>query len=93
MTTRTVTYSEARNTLAACLREVIDDYVPIVIKQRNGRKNAVLISEEEYNSLKETDYLLSTPENTRRLMAALDDSREGRLSDFSTDDLRTLAQS
>ncbi len=93
MTTKTITYSEARNTLAACLREVVEDYVPIVIKQRSGRKNAVLISEDEYKSLKETDYLLSTPENATRLMEALNDAREGRFSDFSTDDLRKLAQS
>lgn len=93
MTTRTVTYSEARNNLAACLREVVDDYVPIVIKQRGRRKNAVLISEEEYNSLRETDYLLSTPENASRLMSALQDAHEGKFSSFSTDDLRNLARS
>ncbi len=39
MTTKTVTYTEAKNTLADCLREVIDDMVTIVIKQRGKKKN------------------------------------------------------
>ncbi|MEG0334263.1 MAG: type II toxin-antitoxin system prevent-host-death family antitoxin [Akkermansia sp.] len=92
MTTKTVTYSEARNTLADCLREVVDDMVPIVIKQRGKKKNAVLVSEDEYNSLMETAYLLDNPVNAERLASARKHAREKKTSGFSTDDLRELCK-
>ncbi len=92
MTTRTVTYSEARNTLAECLREVVDDMVPIVIKQRGKKKNAVLLSEDEYNALVETAYLSSSPANITRLTSARKHAKEKKSSGFSTDDLRELCQ-
>lgn len=88
MTTKTITYSEARNSLADCLKEVVDDMVPIVIKQRGKKKNAVLLSEEEYNSLMETAYLLGSPANAERLAKARQSVREQKDSGFSTDTLR-----
>lgn len=92
MTTKTVTYSEARNTLADCLLEVTNDMVPIVIKQRGKKKNAVLISEEEYNSLVETAYLMSNPANAERLLSAKRHVRERKNSGFSTNDLKDLSK-
>lgn len=92
MTTKTVTYSEARNNLADCLREVVDDMVPIVIKQRGKKKNAVLLSEDEYNALVETTYLLGNPINAERLLSARRHVNERETTGFSTDDLRELSK-
>ncbi len=53
-----INYSELRSNLTHWLNKVIDDMSELVIK-RKGQKDVVLISLEEYNSLKETTYLLS----------------------------------
>lgn len=53
-----VNYTDLRANLKHWLDKVIDDVSSLVIK-RKGRKDLVLISLDEYNSLKETTYLLS----------------------------------
>ncbi|WP_461532865.1 type II toxin-antitoxin system Phd/YefM family antitoxin [Sinomicrobium sp.] len=54
----TVNYTEFRSNLKHWLDKVINDMSDIVIKRKNG-KDLVLISLDEYNSLKETTYLLT----------------------------------
>lgn len=63
-----ITASEARKRLFPLIQETNDDAVHITITSKNG--NAVLISETEFRSLEDTAYLLRSPENARRLMAA-----------------------
>ena len=53
-----VNYTDFRSNLKHWLDKVIDDVSDIIIKRKNG-KDLVLISLDEYNSLKETTYLLS----------------------------------
>lgn len=53
-----INYTDLRANLKHWLDKVIDDVSTLVIK-RKGRKDLVLISLDEYNSLKETSYLLS----------------------------------
>jgi antitoxin YefM len=53
-----INYTDLRANLKHWLDKVIDDVSTLVIK-RKGRKDLVLISLDEYNSLKETTYLLS----------------------------------
>lgn len=57
--------SEARASLYPLIEQVNDDAVAIHITSRKG--NAVLISEDEYNSLRETLYLMRSPANAARL--------------------------
>ncbi|NQY29050.1 MAG: type II toxin-antitoxin system prevent-host-death family antitoxin [Flavobacteriaceae bacterium] len=52
-----INYSELRSNLKHWLDKVVDDVNELVIK-RKGSKDLVLISLDEYNSLKETTYLL-----------------------------------
>jgi antitoxin YefM len=54
----TVNYTEFRSNLKHWLDKVIDNVSDIIIKRKNG-KDLVLISLDEYNSLKETSYLLT----------------------------------
>lgn len=56
---------EARANLYALIEQVNDDAVAVHITSRKG--NAVLISEDEYNSLRETRYLMRTPADAARL--------------------------
>lgn len=55
---KVVNYSELRLNLKHWLDSVIDDVEEVIIK-RKDQKDLVLISLEEYNSLVETNYLLS----------------------------------
>lgn len=54
----TVNYTDFRSNLKHWLDKVINDVSDIIIKRKNG-KDLVLISLDEYNSLKETSYLLT----------------------------------
>ncbi len=54
----TVNYSDFRSNLKHWFDKVINDVSDVIIKRKGG-KDLVLISLDEYNSLKETTYLLS----------------------------------
>jgi antitoxin YefM len=75
---RTITYSEARQNLARTLDRVIDDAEEVVIT-RIGHEPTVIVSLREYESLKETAYLMASPANARRLQAAVDRARAGQV--------------
>ena len=51
--------TEARAKLYSLIDEAADTHQPIVITGKRG--NAVLVSEEDWNSISETLYLLSIP--------------------------------
>ena len=54
----TVNYTDFRSNLKHWFDKVINDVSDVIIKRKSG-KDLVLISLDEYNSLKETTYLLS----------------------------------
>lgn len=60
------TYTAARNNLKAVLDKVIEDADVAVITRKEGR-HAVVMGQEHYDSLMETLYLLSSPNNAARL--------------------------
>jgi antitoxin YefM len=67
---RTMTYSETRAHFAEVLNRVADDREEVVVT-RSGREDVVIVSREDYESLRETAYLLRNPANARRLLAAI----------------------
>lgn len=73
---RTMSYSESRARYAEVLDSVVDDREEVVIT-RAGRDPVVIISLDEYESLKETAYLLRSPENARRLLTSIDRLEHG----------------
>lgn len=68
---RTMTYSKSRAKYAETLNAVTDDREEVIIT-RAGHDPAVMVSLEDYESLKETAYLLRSPENARRLLASIE---------------------
>ena len=64
------TYTKARENLASLLDQVVDEREIIIIERRN-KPNVALITEDELTSLKETAYLLRSPQNAARLLNAL----------------------
>ena len=79
-------YSHARANLASLWDEVEDSREAAVI-QRRGHEDMALIPADELSSLRETAYLLRSPENAARLLAALTRARRGR---SKSTDLATL---
>ncbi|MGQ0778435.1 MAG: type II toxin-antitoxin system Phd/YefM family antitoxin [Pseudonocardiales bacterium] len=73
---RIMTYSESRAKYAETLSAVVDDREEVVIT-RAGHDPVVMVALDEYESLKETAYLLRSPENARRLLASIDRLEHG----------------
>ncbi|MFF9058853.1 type II toxin-antitoxin system Phd/YefM family antitoxin [Streptomyces sp. NPDC014882] len=73
---KTMSYSESRARYAEVLNSVTDDREEVVIT-RAGREPVVIVSLEDYESLKETAYLLRNPANARRLLASIDELENG----------------
>ncbi len=72
-----VTYSETRANLKAVMDRVVEDHVPIAITRQRG-KPVVMVGLDDWNSMTETRYLMSTPNNARRLMESIADADAGR---------------
>lgn len=73
---RTVSYSESCAHYAETLDSVINDREEVVIT-RAGHEPVVIVSLDDYESLKETVYLLRSPQNARRLITAIDHLESG----------------
>src|SRR5215471_3840216 len=73
---KTLTYSESRAHYAETLDAVIDDREEVVVT-RAGHEPVVIVALSEYESLKESAYLLRSPENARRLLASIDRLEHG----------------
>ncbi|EAQ10765.1 type II toxin-antitoxin system Phd/YefM family antitoxin [Maritimibacter alkaliphilus] len=68
--------TDLRKNLSAMMDKVIDDHEPLMVT-RTGGKPVVMISLEDYEAMDETTYLLSSPENARRLRASIDRLNRG----------------
>ena len=77
-----VTYSYARQNLAKLMDEVEDDSTPIIISRQRKRGAAVFVSESEWNSIQETLYLLSSPENARQLRKGIAELNAGKWIEY-----------
>ena len=66
---RSTNFTELRSNLKEYLDQVIADSDPLVVS-RPHNESVVVISLEEYNSLKETEYIMRQPEMMESLMAA-----------------------
>ena len=72
-----ITYSAARANLASTMDRVCNDHEALIIT-RNGERSVVMLSLEDFNSLEETAYLLRSPANARRLLAAAESLANGK---------------
>ncbi len=70
-----INYSILRNNLKEVLDKVSEDQETYIVNR--GNSNAVIISLDEYNSWKETLYLLSTEANRKSLEAAIERDKKG----------------
>ncbi|MEO6084147.1 MAG: type II toxin-antitoxin system prevent-host-death family antitoxin [Umezawaea sp.] len=71
-----MSYSESRAKYAETLDSVVNDREGVVIT-RAGHEPVVIVSLDDYQSLKETAYLLRSPENARRLITSIERLESG----------------
>ncbi len=70
-----INYSILRNNLKEVLDKVSEDKETYIVNR--GSSNAVIISLDEYNSWKETMYLMESEPNRKRLEEAIDREKKG----------------
>jgi antitoxin YefM len=85
-----ISYSKLRSSLKAALDRAAQDHEVIVVERAKGG-DVVLVSREDYNSLSETAYLLRSPANARRLIAAAGRAKKSRKRFKSAQGLRDAA--
>jgi antitoxin YefM len=82
---KTMTYSESRAHYAETLNSVIDDREEVIVT-RAGRDPVVIVALDDYESLRETAYLLRSPANARRLLGAIDRLENGAGEEHELDE-------
>lgn len=70
--------------------DYVVDYQDAVIVTRPKNRNVVVISEDEYNSLRETAYLLQNKENREFLRESINQLKEGDVKALTPDDWDNL---
>lgn len=78
---RVVNYTDLRVNLKKWMDIVINDVEELIIKRKDN-KDLVLIPLEEYNSLKETSYLL-TGKNREVLIQSLKEAQSGKTEEHN----------
>ena len=70
-----INYSILRNNLKEVLDRVSEDKETYIVNR--GSSNAVIITLDEYNSWKETMYLMESESNRKRLEEAIEREKKG----------------
>jgi len=75
---RSITYTAARQKLAATMDQVCEDCSPLAITRTGKQQAVVMLSLNEYQQLEETAHLLRSPANAARLMSAIGKLARGK---------------
>ncbi|MFK5581960.1 type II toxin-antitoxin system Phd/YefM family antitoxin [Serinicoccus sp. LYQ131] len=68
---KTMSYTDSRARYAEVLDGVVDDREEVIIT-RAGHEPVVIVSLADFESLRETAYLMRSPANARRLLDAME---------------------
>ncbi|MFN3695081.1 MAG: type II toxin-antitoxin system Phd/YefM family antitoxin [Ignavibacterium sp.] len=75
---KAIIYTEARNKLNKLIDKVHENSEPYLILGTKGRKDAVLISKEDYDNMVENLYILSKPKWVKSIKKGLKELDEGK---------------
>lgn len=78
-----LTYSNARKNFRRLIDKVNEDSDTVTIT--NNNKNAVLMSEADYNSIMETLYLQQSPVNAKHLSQSIAEAENKNIADVDID--------
>jgi len=83
---RTASYTDLRNNLKGYLDRVVNDCEPLVV-HRPANSSVVIVPIDEWNSVKETEYLKSSPEMMDWLRKAEENMNAGKGTTIDIDAL------
>lgn len=84
-----INYTQARQNLAAVMDSVIDDAEEVVV-HRSGHEPVVIVSLAEWESMRETEYLLGNPAMAQRLRESISHADAGEVEQHELIDPETL---
>ena len=82
-----LTYTAARENLAATMNKVCENHEPVIIT-RNRDQAVVMMSLEDYSALEETAYLTRSPANALRLLQSIQELEKGQVVRKKLNDLK-----
>jgi antitoxin YefM len=86
--TKVLSVTEFRNNLASELEHVCkNSRNQIIVKRPKGKGNIVILSQEAFNAIEETMYLLSTPNNKKHLLESIQELNDGKGIKFKQEDI------
>ncbi|MEJ2768319.1 type II toxin-antitoxin system Phd/YefM family antitoxin [Mycetohabitans sp. B46] len=77
---RTIHFSDARSNLKTVIDQVVDD-ADVTLVTRRDAPNAVIMSQDYYDSLMETVHLLRSPANVAHLERSIAQLRKGKATE------------
>jgi len=84
---KAVTISNLRNRIKYFFNLVVESSEVLIIPRTSNEDDSVVIlSLKEYNSLTETNYLMSTEVNRKRMLESIQQLEKGKLIPFEPDE-------
>jgi antitoxin YefM len=76
-------YTYLRQHLKEVFDQISDHHESVVITRKNG-SNMIILSQEDFQAMEETAYLMRSPQNLARLRSALNHSNANTVTPFES---------
>ncbi len=83
---RTANFTDFRTNMKGYMDAIIEDYDTLIINRGNGT-GIVMMSLDEYNAIKETEYIMSSPQTMADIRQGEEDIRNGKGIKVNLDEL------